>query len=162
MPKQPSSSLPVEERSLAKNHVIQLTRLLVKLHPEWLKTQRALFDELLKLWGSTQRMSRLSSGEEIPHLEVRETKWLLKCILNYILHDRRELNLIFEIATVLTYKCKMYFGFVKKFFLEEVARKFSWEERKQILNLFLRRFQKQLSSVRSVLLLNIYIDAEFL
>ena len=148
MPNQPSSSLAVEERSLAKKHAIQLTRLIVKLHPEWLKTQRPLFDELLKLWRSPQRKSRLCSDEEIPHLEVRESKWLLKCILNYISQDRREINLLFEVVTILTFKCKTYFGFVKKYFLEDVAKKFSWEERRKILSFFLGIFQTQLSSVR--------------
>lgn len=54
------------------------------------------------------------------HVQVKESKWLVKCFLNYLRHDRMEVNVLFDILAIFLYRTRIDFTFLKEFYIIEV------------------------------------------
>lgn len=51
---------------------------------------------------------------------MKESKWLVKCFLNYLRHDKTEVNVLFEILSIFLYHTRIDFTFLKEFYIIEV------------------------------------------
>ncbi|XP_051127175.1 transcription-associated protein 1-like isoform X2 [Andrographis paniculata] len=137
---------------------LALVKTLVKLIPGWLQSNRAVFDSLVLLWKSPARIARLQNEQELSLMQVKESKWLVKCFLNYLRHDRKEVNVLFDILVLFLHRTRIDFTFLKEFYLIEVAEGYPPELKKTLLLHFLELFQlKQLSHDHMVIVMQMLI-----
>uniref|UniRef100_A0A6N2L7X8 Uncharacterized protein n=1 Tax=Salix viminalis TaxID=40686 RepID=A0A6N2L7X8_SALVM len=79
---------------------LALIKMLVKLIPSWLHSNQPVFDTLVLVWKSPARVSRLYNEQELNLVQVKESKWLVKCFLNYLRPDKTEVNVLFDILSI--------------------------------------------------------------
>ncbi|KAG9129909.1 hypothetical protein Leryth_007000 [Lithospermum erythrorhizon] len=118
-----------------------LIKTLVKLMPGWLHSHRNVFDSLVLLWKAPGRTSRLQIEQELTLVQVRESKWLVKCFLNYLRHDKNEVQILFEILSIFLYRTRIDLTFLKEFYIVEVAEGYSPQLKKTLLLHFLELFE---------------------
>lgn len=53
--------------------------------------------------------------------QVKESKWLVKCFLNYLRHDKTEINVLFDILSIFLFRTRIDFTFLKEFYIIEVC-----------------------------------------
>lgn len=93
-----ASFIPV----MASIHALHLVRILVKLSPGWLSSQRAIVDQLIEMWRSRKRLERLAREEELSQIEVLESKVIAKCLLNYVNANRANVAPLLDIVSIFT------------------------------------------------------------
>lgn len=54
------------------------------------------------------------------HEQVKESKRLVKCFLNYLKHDKGEVNVLFEMLSIFLVRTRIDYTFLKEFFMVEV------------------------------------------
>lgn len=137
---------------------LALVKTLVKLMPGWLQSNRVVFDTLVLLWKSPARITRLQNEQELNLMQVKESKWLVKCFLNCLRHDRMEVNVLFEILGIFLHRTRIDFTFLKEFYIIEVAEGYPPDLKKTLLVHFLSLFQlKQLSHDHMVIVMQMLI-----
>ncbi|KAG8383733.1 hypothetical protein BUALT_Bualt04G0044600 [Buddleja alternifolia] len=137
---------------------LALVKTLAKLMPGWLQSNRLVFDTLVQLWKSPARISRLQNEQELNLMQVKESKWLVKCFLNYLRHDRMEVNVLFDILAIFLYRTRIDFTFLKEFYIVEVAEGYPPNLKKSLLLHFLNLFQlKELSHDHMVIVMQMLI-----
>ncbi|GAB2210870.1 hypothetical protein Droror1_Dr00016158 [Drosera rotundifolia] len=99
---------------------IAIIKTLVKLRPSWLQNNRIVFDTLVLVWKSPARIARLQKEQELNLVEVKESKWLVKCFLNYIRHDMTEVNVLLDLLSIFLHHSRIDYTFLKEFFIIEV------------------------------------------
>ncbi|KAI4325437.1 hypothetical protein MLD38_030838 [Melastoma candidum] len=151
--------------SLASNTVLdsyfqglQLLKTLIKLIPGWLPSNTIVFDTLVLLWKSPARITRLRNEQELNLVQVKESKWLIKCFLNYLRHGKVEMNILFDILSIFLHRTRIDFTFLKEFYLIEVAEGYPPATKKSLLVHFLDLFQsKQLNHDHLVIIMRMLV-----
>ncbi|KAA8531972.1 hypothetical protein F0562_006886 [Nyssa sinensis] len=137
---------------------LALIKTLVKLMPGWLQSNRVVFDTLVILWKSPARITRLHNEQELNLVQVKESKWLVKCFLNYLRHDKTEVNVLFDILSIFLFHTRIDFTFLKEFYIIEVAEGYQPNMKKTLLLHFLNLFQsKQLGHDHLVIVMQMLI-----
>ncbi|KAF8377831.1 hypothetical protein HHK36_031216 [Tetracentron sinense] len=137
---------------------LALISTLVKLMPDWLQTNRVVFDTLVLVWKSPARISRLRSEQELSLVQVKESKWLVKCFLNYLRHEKTEVNVLFEMLSIFLFHTRIDYTFLKEFYIIEVAEGYPPNMKKTLLLHFLNLFQsKQLGHDHLVVVMQMLI-----
>ncbi|XP_061345669.1 uncharacterized protein LOC133291419 isoform X4 [Gastrolobium bilobum] len=137
---------------------LALVKTLVKLIPGWLQSNRSVFDTLVLVWKSPARISRLQNEQELNLVQVKESKWLVKCFLNYLRHDKNEVNVLFDILTMFLFHSRIDYTFLKEFYIIEVAEGYQPTMKKALLLHFLNLFQsKQLGHDHLVIVMQMLI-----
>ncbi|XLR64513.1 hypothetical protein S83_015185 [Arachis hypogaea] len=153
----PPAPVP-SETSNAYFQGLALIKTLVKLIPGWLQSNRIVFDTLVLVWKSPARISRLQNEQELNLVQVKESKWLVKCFLNYLRHDKNEVNVLFDILTIFLFHSRIDYTFLKEFYIIEVAEGYTPSMKKALLLHFLNLFQsKQLSLDHLVIVMQMLI-----
>ncbi|XP_077231461.1 uncharacterized protein LOC143864410 isoform X2 [Tasmannia lanceolata] len=125
---------------------LALISAMVKLMPEWLQNNRVVFDTLVIVWKSPARISRLQNEQELSLVQVKESKWLVKCFLNFVRHDKSEVNVLFDMLSIFLVHTRIDYTFLKEFYIIEVAEGYDPNMKKTLLLHFLHLFQsKQLA-----------------
>ncbi|XP_078446328.1 phosphatidylinositol 3- and 4-kinase family protein with FAT domain-containing protein isoform X2 [Wolffia australiana] len=130
--------------SISYFHGLSLICSLVKLMPEWLHHNRIVFDALVFIWKSPGRIARLQNEQELSLVQVKESKWLVKCFLNYLRHDKSEVGVLFDMLSIFLHRTCIDYDFLKGFYTTEVACGYAPNLRKTILLHFLNLFQSKL------------------
>ncbi|KAF5199838.1 Transcription-associated protein [Thalictrum thalictroides] len=120
-----------------------LVSALVKLMPDWLQSNRAVFDTLVFVWKSPARIARLQNEQELSLVQVKESKWLVKCFLNYLRHDKTEVNVLFDMLSIFLFHSRIDYTFLKEFYIIEVAEGYPPDMKKMLLLFFLQLFQSK-------------------
>ncbi|KAG6555625.1 hypothetical protein Mapa_002860 [Marchantia paleacea] len=120
---------------------LALLSALVKLMPDWLRTQRTVFDALVRIWQSPSRQTRLRNEQGLSLNQVKESKRLVKCFLNYLRHDKNEVDVLFDMLSIFLVRTRIDYTFLKEFFMVEVAEGYTPQEKKAVLFRFLNLFQ---------------------
>ncbi|GLT44576.1 hypothetical protein SLA2020_184620 [Shorea laevis] len=137
---------------------LALIKILVKLIPGWLQSNRLVFDTLVLVWKSPARISRLQNEQELNLVQVKESKWLVKCFLNYLRHDKNEVNVLFDILSIFLHHSRIDYTFLKEFYIIEVAEGYPPNMKKALLLHFLNLFQsKQLRHDHLVVVMQMLI-----
>ncbi|KAK2974573.1 hypothetical protein RJ640_016914 [Escallonia rubra] len=137
---------------------LALIKTLVKLMPGWLQSNRVVFETLVLLWKSPARIARLQNEQELNLVQVKESKWLVKCFLNYLRHDKTEVNVLFDILSIFLFRTRIDFTFLKEFYIIEVAEGYPPDMKKTLLLHFLNLFQlKQLGHDHLVVVMQMLI-----
>ena len=53
-------------------------------------------------------------------MQVKESKWLVKCFLNYLRHEKTEVNVLFDILSIFLIHSRIDYTFLKEFYIIEV------------------------------------------
>ncbi|XP_042425801.1 transformation/transcription domain-associated protein-like [Zingiber officinale] len=139
-------------------HGLELISTLVKLMPDWLHENRIVFDTLLLVWKSPARIARLQNEQVLSLLQVKESKQLVKCFLNYLRHDKSEVGVLFDMLSIFLFRTRIDFTFLKEFYIIEVAEGYAPNLKKAILLHFLNVFQsKQFGQDHLVIAMQILI-----
>ncbi|CAA6673494.1 unnamed protein product [Spirodela intermedia] len=139
-------------------HGLSLICTLVKLMPEWLHNNRVVFDALVLIWKSPGRIARLQNEQELNLVQVKESKWLVKCFLNYLRHDKSEVGVLFDMLSIFLFRTCIDYDFLKRFYIMEVAYGYAPNLRKTILLHFLHLFQsKQLGQDQLVVAMQMLV-----
>ncbi|XVF62182.1 hypothetical protein PTKIN_Ptkin08bG0196500 [Pterospermum kingtungense] len=142
---QPDSSiLPLLSSGATSDTYFQglaLIKILVKLIPGWLQSNRLVFDTLVLVWKSPARISRLQNEQGLNLVQVKESKWLVKSFLNYLRHDKNEVNVLFDILSIFLFHSRIDYTFLKEFYIIEVAEGYPPNMKKAVLLHFLNLFQ---------------------
>ncbi|KAK6237341.1 hypothetical protein QUC31_002810 [Theobroma cacao] len=137
---------------------LALIKTLVKLIPAWLQSNRLVFDTLVLVWKSPVRISRLQNEQELNLVQVKESKWLVKCFLNYLRHDKNEVNVLFDILSIFLFHSRIDYTFLKEFYIIEVAEGYPPNMKRALLLHFLNLFQsKQLGHDHLVVVMQMLI-----
>ncbi|KAG5224365.1 FAT domain-containing family protein [Salix suchowensis] len=137
---------------------LALIKMLVKLIPSWLHSNQPVFDTLVLVWKSPARVSRLYNEQELNLVQVKESKWLVKCFLNYLRHDKTEVNVLFDILSIFLLHSRIDFTFLKEFYIIEVAEGYPPNMKRALLLHFLNLFQsKQLGHDHLVVVMQMLI-----
>uniref|UniRef100_A0A7I4F837 Non-specific serine/threonine protein kinase n=1 Tax=Physcomitrium patens TaxID=3218 RepID=A0A7I4F837_PHYPA len=131
----------VQATAEAQFQGVALVSALVKLLPDWLHQNRAVFDALVRLWQSPARQARLINEQGLSLNQVKESKRLVKCFLNYLRHDKAEVNVLFEMLSIFLVRTRIDYTFLKEFYMVEVGEGYSPQEKKAVLLCFLELFQ---------------------
>lgn len=144
---QPESSVPSSTNTGGSQDAyfqcLAMIKTLVKLMPGWLQSNRVVFNTLVLLWKSPARISRLQNEQELNLVQVKESKWLVKCFLNYLRHDKSEVNVLFDILSIFLRHTRIDFTFLKEFYIIEVAEGYEPNMKKTLLLHFLDLFQSK-------------------
>lgn len=54
------------------------------------------------------------------HEQVKESKRLVKCFLNYLRHDKAEVNVLFEMLSIFLVQTRIDYTFLKEYYMVEV------------------------------------------
>ncbi|KAM7263761.1 hypothetical protein ACFE04_001444 [Oxalis oulophora] len=156
-----ASSLPSTATNTNTDAYFQglaLVKTMVKLMPTWLHSNRVVFDTLVQIWKSPARLSRLQNEQELNLVQVKESKWLVKCFLNYLRHDKAEVNVLFDILSIFLFHSRIDYTFLKEFYIIEVAEGYPPNMKKALLVPFLQLFQtKQLANDHLVVVMQMLI-----
>ncbi|CAM8985650.1 unnamed protein product [Rhodiola kirilowii] len=137
---------------------LALIKYLVKLMPTWLQNNKTVFDTLVLVWKSPSRIARLRNEQELNLVQVKESKWLIKCFLNYLRHEKTEVNILFDILSIFLYHTRIDYTFLKEFYIIEVAEGYPPTLKKMLLIHFLNIFQsKQLAFDHLVVIMQMLI-----
>uniref|UniRef100_A0A2P2JR38 Uncharacterized protein MANES_01G145600 n=1 Tax=Rhizophora mucronata TaxID=61149 RepID=A0A2P2JR38_RHIMU len=151
-------SLPSSATLDAYFQGLALIKTLVKLIPCWLQSNRSVFDTLVLVWKSPERISRLQNEQELNLVQVKESKWLVKCFLNYLRHDKTEVNVLFDILSIFLFHSRIDYTFLKEFYIIEVAEGYPPDMKRLLLMHFLSLFQsKQLGHDHLVVVMQMLI-----
>ncbi|XAR57979.1 Non-specific serine/threonine protein kinase [Bertholletia excelsa] len=158
----PESSIPPVSTTVVGSDAyfqgLALVKTLVKLMPGWLQSNRIVFDTLVLLWKSPARVARLQNEQELDLTQVKESKWLVKCFLNYLRHEKTEVNVLFDILSIFLFRTRIDFTFLKEFYIIEVAEGYAPHMKKTLLLHFLNLFQsKQLGHDHLVVVMQMLI-----
>ncbi|TYI41023.1 hypothetical protein ES332_A02G205400v1 [Gossypium tomentosum] len=156
-----SSNLPPVTSTATLDAYFQglaLIKTLVKLIPGWLQSNRLVFDTLVLVWKSPARISRLQNEQELNLVQVKESKWLIKCFLNYLRHDKNEVNVLFDILSIFLFHSRIDYTFLKEFYIIEVAEGYPPNMKRALMSHFLNLFQsKQLGHDHLVVVMQMLI-----
>ncbi|XP_058091042.1 uncharacterized protein LOC131237348 isoform X3 [Magnolia sinica] len=122
---------------------LALISAMVKLMPDWLQSNRVVFDTLVLVWKSPARIARLQNEQELSLVQVKESKWLVKCFLNYLRHDKSEVNVLFDMLSIFLIHTRIDYTFLKEFYIIEVAEGYAPNMKKTLLLHFLHLFQSK-------------------
>ncbi|KAJ0977296.1 hypothetical protein J5N97_012770 [Dioscorea zingiberensis] len=93
---------------------------LVKLMPEWFAWQSYCAGHIITfVWKSPARIARLQNEQELSLLQVKESKWLVKCFLNYLRHDKSEVGALFDMLSIFLYQSRIDYTFLREFYVIE-------------------------------------------
>ncbi|KAJ8545743.1 hypothetical protein K7X08_018326 [Anisodus acutangulus] len=144
---QAEASIPSASTNVAPQDAyfqgLALVKTLVKLMPNWLQNNHVIFDTLVLMWKSPARISRLQNEQELNLVQVKESKWLVKCFLNYLRHDKTEINVLFDILSIFLFRTRIDFTFLKEFYIIEVAEGYPPNMKRTLLLHFLNLFQSR-------------------
>ena len=75
---------------------------------------------------------RIAQEEHLQRRQLLETRRMAKCYLNYISNHRDQVQPLFELLTVVSHKTRCDYTFVRDFYVDLVADKYTVEEKKRV------------------------------
>ena len=77
-------------------------------------------------------LCRIAQEEHLQRRQLLETRRMAKCYLNYISNHRDQVQPLFELLTVVSHKTRCDYTFVRDFYVDLVADKYTVEEKKRV------------------------------
>ena len=75
---------------------------------------------------------RLDDEENLPRLQLLESKRLVKGMLNYILHHKDRVAPLFDLLDIFTVRTRVDFTFLREFLADTLPAAYSVEERRSV------------------------------
>ncbi|RHY58145.1 hypothetical protein DYB30_004780, partial [Aphanomyces astaci] len=126
---------------------IRVVRSLSKLEPTWLATStNGMIDVIRKLWRSPSRVQRLLAQDRLPIRYHLESKLLVKCLIQYCRANPDDVQVLLDMLTVFLHHTSFDFSFLRAFYRDEVACRYSTANKRAIIHLFLRMLRDTTAS----------------
>ncbi|XP_048601036.1 transformation/transcription domain-associated protein [Brassica napus] len=122
---------------------LYLIKTMVKLIPSWLQSNRTVFDALALLWKSHGRTARLQNEQELNLVQVKESKWLVKCFLNYLRYEKSEMKILFDVLSIFLLRSRIDYDFLREFYIIEVAEEYPSNLKRALVLHFLNLFHSK-------------------
>jgi hypothetical protein len=78
-----------------------------------------------------------------PPPQAKESKRLIKCFLNFVRHERAEVNVLFDMLSIFLTPTRIDYTFLKAFFMIEVPEQYTPGEKRAVLLRFLELFRQK-------------------
>ncbi|CAB4408939.1 unnamed protein product [Rhizophagus irregularis] len=126
----------------AKFQRILIIRQIVKYHPKWLiePSSETILNCLKLAWNDQGRLERLKNEDTLSLDQTRESKYLVEIFISYLKEKPDDYDLLFDLVTIFSHSSLIDYTFLKKFYQEEVAMKYTAEQKRIILDKFLDTF----------------------
>jgi len=122
---------------------LKLLSTMVTLAPEWLSEEPSVIERLEESWSSDDRMERLNNEDTNSLESMMETKYLVKCFISVMRHDRSQVHLLFKLMPVLCNRSSVDYTFVREFITNEVVNLYEPRERKAVFKEFIDQFNEE-------------------
>ncbi|KAI9907035.1 hypothetical protein PsorP6_003896 [Peronosclerospora sorghi] len=120
---------------------LRLIRSISKLHPSWLASQTVIIECLRKLWRSPARIQRLLAHDRLPINFHLESKLLIKCFIMYSRLNPGDVQVLLDMVSVFfLHRTPFDFSFLQTFYRDEVATKYSAENKCNLIDRFCECF----------------------
>lgn len=80
----------------------------------------------------TSDLRRITQEEHLQRRQLLETRRMAKCYLNYISNHRDQVQPLFELLTVVSHKTRCDYTFVRDFYVDWIADKYTVEEKQRV------------------------------
>lgn len=120
---------------------ILILSIIVKHDDQWLSSQPAIVDALIKVWNSPEFTAKHSKLDALDHGEWKEPKLLVKCILNYFKHNPNgnSIILLFNLLRAFMHRFMGDFDFFRDF-LQNTVTNFTTEWKREAFFKFVSIF----------------------
>ena len=122
---------------------LKLLSTMAILAPEWLSEEPSVIERLEESWSSDDRMERLNNEDTNSLASMMETKYLVKCFISVMRHDRSQVHLLFKLMPVLCNRSSVDYTFVREFITNEVVNLYEPSERKAVFKEFIDQFNEE-------------------
>jgi transformation/transcription domain-associated protein len=129
-----------EDEKLVYYNGLKLLSVIVKMSPGWLSDETDVYAALEDRWDSEERAKRVESEDEYSLQAIMESKYIVKCFLSIVKHDRSQVEILFKIIPVLCKRSCVDYTFVREFIKKEVIDDYTPSERNAVLREFLDKF----------------------
>ncbi|KAG0164843.1 hypothetical protein DFQ30_009322 [Apophysomyces sp. BC1015] len=113
---------------------------IVKYDSSWLTGQQVVLDCLLELWRSPTRFERMKREDQQGVLVTRESLYLTKIFISHLRANPDDIDIIFDLVSLFAQESVMDLSYLRAFFLEDVALKYTPARKRKILEKFLQQF----------------------
>nr|CAG8553245.1 5905_t:CDS:10 [Entrophospora candida] len=136
------------QHSDASNYVdtlirtILIIRQIIKFDPKWLSeiSSTPVLIFLKEAWRDQGRINRLKNESTLNLKQMHESKYLLEIFCVYLKEKPEDIDLLFEFVSIFSNKNIIDYTFLKRFYHEEVAKKYPVTQKQAILKKFLDTF----------------------
>ena len=128
---------------------ITIVHTMCKFFPEWLEQCPKIRQQLLTVWLSKERASRLGAEEVLELEHLLESKKLVKCLLSYARCKPSDHEVLFQMLTIFTVRSIVDYSFLKHFYAQEVANGYRLADRKAMIVTMINKCKMRLPRWRS-------------
>lgn len=119
---------------------VLIVRQLVSFDQDWLVGQKEVLDNLLELWRSPARFESMMKEDKQGILATRESIYLARIFITYLRSKPGETDMIFDLVALFGQETVVDLSFLRAYFLEDVALKYSPAQKRKVLEKFLELF----------------------
>ena len=127
----------------------QFSQILSEKIPNWLPREHQIMKDIIFMWRSAERQSRLKKESYLELRHCKESKLLLKCLQSYCIQKPKDIGILFEMLSIFSSRSVVDYSFLKKF-CEEFAMHNDVEVRKNAIDYFLKKIAKNEVEVMKV------------
>eukprot|EP00178_Gracilaria_changii_P010551 TRINITY_DN306_c0_g1_i1.p1 TRINITY_DN306_c0_g1~~TRINITY_DN306_c0_g1_i1.p1 ORF type:complete len:4478 (+),score=542.02 TRINITY_DN306_c0_g1_i1:496-13929(+) len=121
-------------------HMIALLDLLSKSDPKWLGSDPVIMSTLIFYWKTISRSNEMSRQDPSSSFRGQELKTIAEIFIRYCTTFQNEVNLLFELLAVFSFRTTCDFTFVKRFLENVVTRSTPNPSKNSILTKFFSVF----------------------
>ncbi|PXF39940.1 Transcription-associated protein 1 [Gracilariopsis chorda] len=122
-------------------YIISLIDLLATRNPSWLSSDPIIMSSLISYWRKLTRSNDISRHDSSSRYQVQALKILSEVFIRYCKTFRSEVNLLFELLAVFSFRTTCDFTFVKSFLDETVTQVCPNPSKNSIIRKFFAVFQ---------------------
>ncbi|KAL6601053.1 hypothetical protein U3516DRAFT_602921 [Neocallimastix sp. 'constans'] len=124
---------------------ILIVNILCKNHPDWLIQNNTIIEEVLKVWESPYITLNITKEEDLSYNNLQENIYILEILINYCINKSSDnsdyyVKIIFSMIRAFCFSSIVDYDLLKQFLWEDVALKYTNQQKKLILNKFLDLF----------------------
>jgi len=122
---------------------LKLISTMANKSPEWLSEEPSVMELLEESWGSEDRLERMNNEDKHSLPSMMETKYIVKCFISMLRHDRSQVRLLYKLLPVLCNRSSVDYTFVREFIHNEVVDSYEPKERNAVFKEFLDHFNEE-------------------
>lgn len=131
---------------------VKIVREMIRYDPDWLTTQPEILNSLITLWRSPERFPAMKREDDEGVRMSRESELLSQIFIVYLYKNPDNIDLVFEMAHLLSEESVIDLSFLRDFFFHHLALKCSAKLKRAILTRFMEQFHERSSRFRMMFL----------
>ncbi|KAI9495464.1 hypothetical protein BDB00DRAFT_870320 [Zychaea mexicana] len=119
---------------------VLIVRQMIKYEPDWLASQKEVLSCLLTLWRTPARFEDMKKEDQQGIQATRESFYLAQIFIAYLRSSQDDIEVVFDLVSLFAHETVMDLSFLRAFFLEDVAMKFTTARKRKMMDKFLQLF----------------------